>query len=56
MDNWPPPGFDPSLPADSQGMFDPGNDDDEILNEDGDPVDLADAFDEIEEPLIEENI
>lgn len=25
--NWPPAGFNPDLPADHQGMFDPGNDD-----------------------------
>lgn len=37
--NWPPHNFDPGLPADHQGIFDPGNDEPEVLlDENGDPV------------------
>ena len=48
--NWPPAGLDPNLPADHQGMNDPGNDlpDEDELEEDPDyDVDDIDADDEI---------
>lgn len=35
MNDWPPKNFDPSLPADFQGQFDPGNSDEELFDEDG---------------------
>ncbi len=45
MNDWPPYGFDTGLPADFQGSRDPGNDNDEELDEFGDPIfDEGDDF------------
>lgn len=37
---------DKNLPADHQGINDPGNDEDEMVDEDGNPVDLSTEEDE----------